>query len=407
MSIMAKTPSISKRGENAPASAVRKLVPFADEAKKRGTKVYHINIGDPDFEAPIEIRKSIQRLAKTEKRFPYSNSKGLKSTIDAWVTYYKNIGIKLSSDDVIVTNGGSEALILISAALLDPGDEYIVFEPYYTNYKSFGNLVSAKPVPVALDKKSGYHLPSDKEIEKKITKKTKAIYFTNPNNPTGTVFTKEEILRVIAIAKKHSLFLVSDEAYYGISFDGAKTYSVLQLADEKMKQSIIVVDSVSKKLNVCGARVGAVVSKNKEVMDAVFRFAQGRLSPAYLEQMMIENLLKDPRKYVKEITKAYKNRRDIFLETLEKEFNTKIHKPEGAFYTMVELPIDDIDKFAKWLLTDFSYKGETVMVAPGTGFYATAGKGKKEARVAYVLNEKDLKKCAELLARAVKEYNSK
>jgi aspartate aminotransferase len=404
---MSKILSVSQRGKNAPSSAVRKLVPFADEAKKKGIKVYHINIGDPDFEAPKEIRESLQRLAQSEKRIPYSNSKGLKSTIDAWVTYYKNIGIELTSDNVIIASGGSEALILTSATILDPGDEYIVFEPYYTNYASFGNLVSAKPVPVALDKSNGYHLPSDEEIESKITDKTKAIYFTNPNNPTGTVFTKEEILRVIAIAKKHSLFLVSDEAYYGISFDGAKCYSALHLAKEDEMENIILIDSVSKKLNVCGARVGVVVSKNKEVMDAVFKFAQGRLSPAYIEQMMVEDLLCDPREYVKEITIQYKNRRDAFLETLEKELGTTIHRPEGAFYTMVELPIDDIEKFAKWLLTDFSYENETVMVAPGSGFYATPGKGTREARVAYVLNEKDLKRAAELLSRAVKEYNKK
>jgi aspartate aminotransferase len=398
---------VSKRGKNAPPSPVRKLVPFADKAKKKGIKVYHVNIGDPDFEAPKEIRKSLQKLAKTEKRIPYSNSKGLASTIDAWVEYYKTLGVKLSTSDLIITNGGSEALLMSLAAITDPGDEYIVFEPYYGPYASYGNLIAATPVPVVLDKNNGYHLPSDKEIEKKINKKTKAILFTNPNNPTGTVFTKEEVIRVIAIAKKHSLFLISDEAYYGISFDGAKTHSVLQLAKENEKQNIIVVDSVSKKLNVCGARIGVTISKNSDFIDAIFRFAQGRLSPAYIEQMMVIDLLKDPKDYVKEITAVYKKRRDAFLETLEKELNTEIHKPEGAFYTMVQLPIDDIDSFSQWLLTDFSHKGETVMVAPGTGFYATPGKGKKEARVAYVLNEKDLKRSAELLARAVKEYNKK
>lgn len=403
---MRKTLSVSQRGKNAPPSPVRKLVPFADQAKQKGTKVYHVNIGDPDFEAPREIRQALQKLAKTEKRIPYSNSKGLKSTIDAWVAYYSKIGIKLSVDDIIITSGGSEALMMSLAVITDPGDEYIVFEPYYGPYASYGNLITAKPVPVALDKNNGYHLPSNKEIEKKISKKTKAILFTNPNNPTGTVFTKKEVQRIIAIAKKHSLFLISDEAYYGISFDGAKTYSVLQLAKENEKQNIIVVDSVSKKLNVCGARIGVVVSKNKDVIDAVFRLCQGRLSPAYIEQLMVIDLLKDPIKYVKAITVEYKKRRDAFLETLEQELNTKIHKPEGAFYTMVELPVDDIDKFAQWLLTNFSNKKETVMVAPGTGFYATPGKGKKEARVAYVLNEKDLKRSAELLALAVKEYNS-
>jgi aspartate aminotransferase len=402
---MLKTLSISQRGKNAPASPVRKLVPFADLAKQKGIKVYHVNIGDPDFEAPQEIQQSLLHLAKTEKRIPYANSKGLNSTVEAWISYYKHLGISLSADDVLVTTGGSEALTLTSATLFDPGDEYIVFEPYYANYSSFGNLVSATPVPVVLDKNNGYHLPSDAEIVKRISPKTKALFFTNPNNPTGTVFEKEEILRLIRIARKYSLFLVSDEAYHGISFDGAECFSVLHLATQAELENIIVIDSVSKKLNVCGARVGAVISKNKEFMEAVFRFAQGRLSVPYIEQKMVEDLLRDPIAYVKEITAQYKKRRDAFLETLDLALGVTIHKPEGAFYTMVPLPVDDIEKFAKWLLTDFSHNNETVMIAPGAGFYATPGKGSKEARVAYVLNEKDLKRAAELLALGVKEYN--
>jgi aspartate aminotransferase len=401
---MQKTLSISHRGKNAPPSAVRKLVPYAEEAKKKGVKVYHINIGDPDFEAPPIILSELSSIAQTLKRIPYANSRGMQSTITAWQKYYSDIGIMLSEKDILVTSGGSEGLIMLSAILLDPGDEFIVFEPFYTNYRSYSNFVSASPVAVALDSSNGFHLPSKKEIVSKISSKTKAIYFTNPNNPTGTVFTQDEIRLILDIAKEYNLFVVSDETYLGMTFDNTKSMSVLHIATEEEKKYCIIADSVSKKLNICGARVGAVISTNQEVMDSLFRFAQGRLSVAYIEQEMVSPMLSHCLEYVSWLAKQYEGRRNAFLQTLEKELGTKIHKPEGAFYAMVELPVDDVEDFAKWLLTDFRDNNETVMVAPGPGFYVTEGKGRQEVRVAYVLNEKDLMRAAELLALAVKEY---
>lgn len=399
--------SISKRAKNAPPSPVRKLLPLADQTKKRGTKIYHINIGDPDFEVPEKILSTLKNLARTTKCIPYASSKGLKSTIQAWQKYYSCLGIDLTEDEILITSGGGEALVMVSALVADPEDELIVFEPFYANYNAFANQTSAKLIPVSLDKKSNYHLPSRKAIISKITPKTKAIYFTNPNNPTGTVFTKEEVRTILQIAKEYNLFLVSDEAYHGMSFDGKKCVSALHVATEAEKQNIIIVDSVSKKINVCGARIGAIISKNKSVNDAAFRFAQGRLSVASLEQQMVVPMLSDCLEYVSWVTGQYQKRRDAFLSSLEKELKIRIPPPEGAFYTMVKLPVDDTEKFAKWLLTDFQDNNETVMVAPGAGFYASKGAGKDEIRVAYVLNEKDLIRSAQLLGKAVKRYNSR
>lgn len=398
--------SISERAKLAPASPIRKLVPFADEAEKAGKKVYRLNIGDPDFDIPEKIQETLLELASDLKRIPYTNSQGLSVTLEAWRTYYQQVGISLNTEDMLITTGGSEALILISALLFDPGDEFIVFEPFYTNYHSFGNLVSAKIVPVALDAKTGFHLPSDDEILSRLTSRTKAIFFTNPNNPTGTVFTEEEVKRLIAFAKKHNLFLVSDETYRGMCFDNRKMVSVLAVATEEEKQHIIVIDSVSKRLNACGARIGIMISKNREIMEGALRFAQGRLSVAYLEQAMIAPMLSDSLDYLTWLTAKYEKRRDVFIAKLETELGITMHKPEGAFYTMIPLPVDDAEKFATFLLTDFSDNNETVMVAPGAGFYATPGKGTNEVRVAYVLNEKNLERAAELLTKGVKAYLS-
>ncbi|MBU4099471.1 pyridoxal phosphate-dependent aminotransferase [Patescibacteria group bacterium] len=399
-------PSISQRAKNAPPSPVRKLLPLADRTKKRGIKIYHINIGDPDFEVPEKILHTFKDLARTTKRIPYASSKGLKSTIQAWQKYYSCLGINLTENEILITAGAGEALVIVSAIVADPGDELIVFEPFYANYAAFANQASAKLVPVSLDKKNNYHLPNRLDIISKITPRTRAIYFTNPNNPTGTVFTKEEVQTVVQIAKEYNLFLVSDEAYNGMSFDGKKCVSALHVATKAEKQNIIIVDSVSKKLNVCGARIGAIISKNQSVCDAAFRFAQGRLSVASLEQQMVIPMLTDCLGYISWLTKEYQKRRDAFIISLEKELGIYINRPEGAFYTMVKLPVDDTEKFAKWLLTDFQDKNETVMVAPGAGFYATKGLGLDEIRVAYVLNEKDLARAAQLLGLAVKRYNS-
>ena len=399
--------AISERAKIQPSSPVRKLIPLSDQTKKKGIKIYHINIGDPDFEVPEKIINTLQKLSKTAKRFPYASSKGLKATILAWQKYYSDIGIKLTEDEIIITSGGGEGLVIASVIIADPGDEFIVFEPFYANYASFANQASARLVPVPLDKNNNYHLPSRKKIISKITPKTRAIFFTNPNNPTGTVFSRAEVKQIVQIAHEYGLFLVSDETYHGISFDGKKCFSALHVATAAEKQNIIVIDSISKRLNVPGARIGAIISKNQDVMDSAFRFAQGRLSVAYIEQEIISPMLSNSLGYITWLTKQYQKRRDVFIKSLRKELGIEIATPEGAFYTMLKLPVDDTEKFAKWLLTDFQDNNETVMVAPGAGFYATPGLGTDEIRVAYVLNEKDLARAAQLLSLAVKRYNRK
>ncbi len=368
--------SISKRAKAAPPSPVRKLVPLSEETKKRGIKIYHINIGDPDFDAPDKILQTLKKFAQIAKRLPYSSSKGLMTTILAWQKYYSDIGIKLTEDEIIITSGGGEGLVIVSAIVADPGDELIVFEPFYANYAAFANQATAKIIPVTLNKKNNYHLPKRAEIIAKITPKTRAIYFTNPNNPTGTVFTKEEVKMVVQIAYEYGIFLVSDETYHGIAFDGKKSFSALHEASDAQKQNIIIIDSVSKKLNVPGARIGAIISKNKQVIDSAFRFAQGRLSVAYLEQEIVAPMLLDSLDYIALLSKKYQKRRDVFIASLSRELGIHIPATEGAFYTMVKLPVADTEKFAKWLLTDFQDNNETVMVAPGAGFYASPGQGR-------------------------------
>lgn len=394
---------ISTRGKLAPASPIRKLSFLAEKAKKEGTKVYHLNIGQPDLSAPDDLSLGLKKVSGSNY-LPYDQSKGSKELISNWVKYLKFSRINISEEDILITTGGSEGIMMALATTTNPGDEVIVFEPFYANYLGFANLISAKVVPVALERKTGYHLPTEEEIVKKITKKTKAIILNNPNNPTGTVFTEDELKLILKIAKKYDLFIISDEAYDGICFDGNASTSIFSIAQEVEKQRIIIADSLSKKFNVCGARIGALISVNKEVMEAFNRFSQQRLSVATIDQIITAPLLLKGKKYISEIAKKYETRRDRFISELETGLDVKIHYPEGAFYTMVTLPIKDTDHFAKWLLTDFRANNETVMVAPGSGFYATLGKGKDEIRVAFVLNSTNLKKAAKLLAEGVKQY---
>lgn len=389
----------------APPSPIRKLVPLAEEAKMRGTKVYHLNIGQPDFLAPRDVAQKI--FSCREKYLPYENSQGSSELIKSFQYYYKKINIPFNYEELLITSGASEALIFILAAICDPGDEVIVFEPFYANYLSFANLLNIKIVPVPLDPKNDYHLPKDKDIKSKITKNTKAIIVNNPNNPTGTVLTKKELSKICDFAQVNNLFLISDEAYYGISFGKNKCLSVFHIADKKIHQNIILVDSLSKKLNVCGARIGIIASKNMDIMKAINRFAQARLSVSTLDQSYIANAVKNMSNYVGKIAYEYQKRRDVFVENFQKESDLKIHQPEGAFYALIKLPIKDSDNFAEWLLTDFNYLGETVMVAPGSGFYATENSGKDEIRIAFVLKEQDLKRAAKILAMAVKIYIGK
>lgn len=397
--------TISQRAASMPASPIRKLVPLANQAKKRGIKVYHLNIGQPDFEIPQPLQEKLRNLTRSLKIMAYAPSQGEDSLIKSWLKYYQNNKISLKKEEILITTGGSEALILALTVVLDYGDEFLVFEPFYANYSGFGHLLGNAAVPVSLDAENGYHLPAEADIEARITSRTKAILFTNPNNPTGTVFTELEMKTILKIATKHQLFIITDETYRGLCFEGKESRSFLELAKDHEEELIVMVDSVSKRWNLCGARVGVIASKNKAVMESVNRFAQNRLSVASLEQQMLVPFIEKSQNYVNDLAKKYESRRNVFLQILEQGLHMKIHYPEGAFYTMVSLPVDDAEKFSEWLLTDFEDQKETVMVAPGPGFYATPGKGKKEVRVAFVLNEKELQRAANLLIIAVKKYN--
>ncbi|MCL5675932.1 MAG: pyridoxal phosphate-dependent aminotransferase [Patescibacteria group bacterium] len=401
---MANILSTSQRSQSLPSSPIRKLVPFADAAKKRGIKVYYLNIGDPDFATPQPVIRELKKVSADIKTVSYANSQGVGEHLKSWVKYYKDCGISITYDEINVTSGGSEALMFAVSATCDPNDEILVFEPYYANYFTFARLLNVKVVPIALEEKNAFHLVDKKQIEKKITKNTKAILFTNPNNPTGTVFSKKEIRIVLDLAVKHNLFIIADETYRGLCFDDKKSYSVLQVARKEETQRVIICDSLSKRLNICGARIGAIISKNTDVMSAVLKMAQARLSAGLIEQRIATPMLNNCLPYIGWLAKQYEKRRNTFLDTLENKLKLKIHRPEGAFYTMVRLPVKNTDEFAKWLLTDFCDQGETVMVAPGAGFYATPNKGKDEIRVAFVLEEKKLKRAAQLLSLAVKKY---
>lgn len=394
---------ISKRAKMTPESAIRKLVPYADSAKKRGVKVYHLNIGQPDLPTPAEIMKAIRNFA--EPTLEYAPSNGIKSTQEAWVKFYKDKGVKFETADVLITSGGSEGLIFAFLAVADPGEELLVFEPFYTSYAIIAAMGNIKLKAVRTFVADGFHLPAKEVIEKAISKKTKGFVICNPNNPTGTLYTDKEIKMLTALALKHNLFIISDETYSEIVFDGKK---VLPFATFKgLLPNLIIADSVSKRFNSCGARVGCVVSKNREVMGAILRFAQGRLSVATVEQVALVSMLNNHKPYVEKIKKIYESRRNTVVEALKKIPGVTAIAPEGAFYIIPKLPISNSDGFAKFLLEKFSDKNETVMIAPATGFYATKGLGVSEIRIAYVLEEKKLERAIELLGLALKAFKGK
>lgn len=396
-----KNISISDRAINTPASAVRKLVPLADAAKKRGIKVYHVNIGQPDLPTPKEIIAAIRNFK--EQTLEYAPSTGILETVEAWRLFYKSKGFHYDTKDILVTSGGSEALIFTFMTIADPGDELIVFEPFYTSYAIQAAMANIKLKAVQTHVEDGFHLPSKKIIEKSIGSKTKGIVVCNPNNPTGTCYTDKEVKMLVEIALKHNLHIISDETYQEIVFDGKK---VLPFATfKKLANQLIITDSVSKRFNSCGARIGCVVTKNKDAMQAILRLAQGRLSVATVDQLAVVPLLRNHKKYVGSIKKIYQKRRNVVVESLRSIPGVTVVSPEGAFYLIPKLPIKDSDDFAKFLLNDFSDHGETVMVAPATGFYATAGLGRDEIRIAYVLEERKLQRAMELLGLALKKYN--
>ncbi|MBO9636420.1 MAG: pyridoxal phosphate-dependent aminotransferase [Chitinophagaceae bacterium] len=391
--------TISKRGEAMPPSPIRKLVPFAEAAKKKGTKVYHLNIGQPDIETPPQILDAVRHA--DFKVLEYSHSAGNESYRRKLVEYYKKVGIEVDHNQIIITTGGSEAIIFGFMACLDPGDEVIIPEPFYANYNGFAveAEVVVKPITSSID--TGFALPAISEFEKVITPRTKAIVICNPNNPTGYLYSKEEMETLKQIVIKHNLFLFSDEAYREFAYDG-KQISAMQLAGAE--QNVILMDTISKRYSACGGRIGAFVTKNKQVLDSAMKFAQARLSPPSFAQILGEAAVDLPDNYFDATRAEYLKRRDTLVSRLNAMEGVFCPNPGGAFYAMAKLPIDDSDKFCQWLLEDFNHNSATVMLAPATGFYGTKGLGLNEVRLAYVLNVDDLNAAMDCLEAALKVY---
>lgn len=396
-------PKISQKAVDMPASPIRKLVPYADKAKKEGKKVYHLNIGQPDIETPEVALNAIKDF--NQKVIEYSHSAGFESYRVGLAAYYQKTGIPVNTEDIIITTGGSEALIFGFMSTCDPGDEVIIPEPFYANYNGFAVTAGLSVVPVASSIESGFALPPVEEFEKKITSKTKAILICNPGNPTGYLYSKEELEKLRDIVKKHDLFLFADEVYREFCYDGAVPFSTMNL--EGIENNVIMIDSVSKRYSMCGARIGALISKNKEVIASALKFGQARLSPPTIDQIASEAALNTPQSYFDNVVAEYVQRRNIMVDGLNSIPGVFCPKPSGAFYCVAKFPVDDTEKFCQWLLEDFQYEGATVMMAPASGFYSTSGSGKNEARIAYVLNQDALQASVKILEEALKVYPGK
>lgn len=395
-------PHVSTKGRQMPESPIRKLVPYAEAAKKKGHKVYHLNIGQPDIKTPQVALDAIKN--NHIEILEYSHSAGFESYRNKLAAYYTQHGVSVAPADIIITTGGSEALMFAMGSTMDAGDEIIIPEPFYANYNGFSVASGVKVVPLISTIEEGFALPPIADFEKLITPKTKAILICNPGNPTGYLYTQEEILQLAELVKKHDLFLIADEVYREFTYDGDLHYSVMNV--EGIEQNAIMIDSVSKRYSMCGARIGCIVSKNKEVMATAMKFAQARLSPPTFEQIASEAALETPQSYFDEVIGEYKERRNTLVSELEKIDGVKVATPKGAFYCIAKLPVDDADKFAQWLLESFSLDGETVMVAPAAGFYSTPGVGRNEIRIAYVLKKDDLIRSVQILKEALKQYNN-
>jgi aspartate aminotransferase len=396
-------PKISHKGEMMPPSPIRKLVPYSDAAKQRGIKVYHLNIGQPDIETPQEALKKMQNT--DIKVVEYSHSAGILSFRKKLVEYYKRFNIDITTDEIIVTCGGSEAILFAFSTCLDTGDEVIIPEPFYANYNGFAVScgVTVKPIVSTID--TGFALPSIEEFEKVITPKTKGIMICNPNNPTGYLYSKEELEILAKLVKKHDLFLFSDEVYREFAYDGESVYSAMQL--KEIEQNVVLLDSVSKRYSACGARIGMFITKNKDVYNAAMKFAQARLSPPTFGQIFSEAAIDTPQSYFDAVIDDYIARRNVVFDAINKMQGCFCPLPKGAFYAVARLPIDDSDKFCQWLLEDFNYEGQTVMFAPATGFYSEKGKGKDEIRISCCLNVTDMKASMKCLEEALKVYPGK
>jgi aspartate aminotransferase len=393
-------PVISHRGALMPPSPIRKLVPYADAAKKRGTKVYHLNIGQPDIVTPPSILDAVRN--NHMQVLEYSPSAGFDSYRKKLVEYYQRNSIDVTAGQIIVTTGGSEAIMFAIQSCLDPGDEIIIPEPFYANYNGFSTSSGVKVVPIPSTIENGFALPSTEGFEKAVTTRTKAIMICNPNNPTGYLYSKEELDVLKEICLKHDLFLFSDEAYREFCYDGAKHISALSL--EGLEDNVILLDTISKRYSACGGRIGAFVTRNQSVLDAAMKFAQARLSPPSFAQILGEAAVDLPADYFDEVHAEYTSRRDLLVKRLQAIKGVKCPIPGGAFYAMARLPVDDSEKFCQWLLEGFSHNGATVMMAPAAGFYATPGKGRNEVRLAYVLNKDDINAAMDCLEGALKEY---
>ncbi|MFH1367052.1 MAG: pyridoxal phosphate-dependent aminotransferase [Patescibacteria group bacterium] len=392
---------ISKRALQTQASPIRKLQPLALAAEKKGIEVIKLNIGQPDLNIPDSIFEEIKKYR--QKKIPYAPSQGFANVIQAWQKYFRDFKLNFEENEIIVTTGASEAIIFALAAITDPRDEILVFEPFYTNYNGFAAINSIKLVPVPTKIETGFHLPSAKIIEKKITKKTRGIIICNPNNPTGAVYTRQELKNIVRLVKKYDLFVINDEVYREFVFGKNKFYSLFNF--KEIEEKIILVDSVSKRFNLCGARIGCLAAKNSQVMENVLKFAQARLSSPTLEQSILIPLLKNSKKYTDGLIREYQKRRKTVESELKKIPGIVYHFPEGAFYIIIKLPIKDSEHFCRWLLEKFSHKKTTVMLAPASGFYATPGLGKNEVRLAFVYRQEILKKGLEILRIALEKYN--
>jgi len=393
-------PKISHKGLLMPASPIRKLVPYAEKAKKEGRKVYHLNIGQPDIKTPDTMLNAIKNFS-----YPiieYTHSAGIETYRRKLVEYYKRYHIELDYTQIMITTGGSEAIEIAMMTCFNEGDEIIVPEPFYANYNGFGCAAGVTIKPIISDIKTGFALPPVSEFEKMITPKTKGIMICNPNNPTGYLYSREEIEQLGALVKKHDLFLLVDEVYREFCYDGNEHFSAMRL--KGVEENIIMLDSVSKRYSACGLRIGAIITRNTQILDTALKFAQARLSPPTVGQVAGEAAINTPDSYFKEVEAEYTRRRDLVVTMLNKIEGVFCPKPKGAFYCFASLPIDDADTFCQWLLESFEHNGNTVMLAPASGFYSTKGQGKNEVRIAYVLNTTDLKNAIDCLEKALQVY---
>jgi len=393
-------PEISKKGNLMPESPIRKLVPYAEAAKKKGRKVYHLNIGQPDIETPEVALNAIRNFS--DKVVAYSHSAGIPSYRLKLAEYYKKHRINITSEEIIVAAGASEAILFAMQTCMDEGDEIIIPEPFYANYNGFAVNAGVNVVPIKSSIESGFALPPISDFEKAITPRTKAIMLCNPNNPTGYLYSEDELETIREIVLKHDLYLFADEVYREFCYDGHKHKSVMHL--EGLENNVILIDSVSKRYSACGFRIGCMISKNKEVMATALKFAQARLSPPSFGQVASEAAIATPDSYFEEVLEEYHARRNVVVEKINKMEGAFCANPKGAFYVVPKLPIDNSDKFCRWLLEDFEYENQTVMLAPATGFYSTKGSGMNEVRISYVLNVDDLKASMKCLEEALKVY---